>query len=319
MPVGWAAAPTVRNRRESGHIGRIGRGIASTTRRTRSSTMPRRSLLLVVLTAALVTAVPALAGDRAVAARPGEHGPVVRFGGAACRLVGVPKVAVPTASAVQVGGTCPGIRPGGVVISDIGLCTLNFVFRGSDGARYIGTAGHCILEGTGIAERAWARGKGPVAKDRNGRRFGEFSYAAFKDPKDFALIRIDDGVAASPEMCHFGGPVGLNATPTAAGGLLEHYGNGVGIGDYVPGRTSVALSLGDANQVTAIGAVVPGDSGSGVLDQSGRAVGVIVTTGISVGPPAYIGTVGITRLAPQLRRATDVTRVQYALQTAPRR
>jgi SAM-dependent MidA family methyltransferase len=43
----------------------------------------------------------------------------------------------------------------------------------------------------------------------NGNRIGEFAYAILQDPKDFALIRLDPGVAANPQMCHFGGPTGV--------------------------------------------------------------------------------------------------------------
>ena len=49
-------------------------------------------------------------------------------------------------AAAPVGATaCPGVRPGAIVDTDVGQCTLNFVFNGSDGRTYIGTAGHCIL------------------------------------------------------------------------------------------------------------------------------------------------------------------------------
>src|SRR5437867_10393823 len=61
------------------------------------------------------------------------------LGGVACTLIPVP------ASAPFGTGTCPGVRPGAIVRSDVGQCTLHFLFVGSDGSRYIGTAGHCIL------------------------------------------------------------------------------------------------------------------------------------------------------------------------------
>src|SRR4051812_47051786 len=105
------------------------------------------------------------------------------LGGAPCPLIDVP-------AAAPVGtGTCPGVRPGAIVNSDVGQCTLNFLFTGSDGQRYIGTAGHCILGespvGGDVGEQSWAAGTGPVATDADGNRIGEFAYAILQDPKDF--------------------------------------------------------------------------------------------------------------------------------------
>src|SRR6267378_8622222 len=53
-----------------------------------------------------------------------------------CTLIAVPAVAPPVGT-----GACPGVRPGAIVLTEIGQCTLNFLFRGSDGSRYVGTAG----------------------------------------------------------------------------------------------------------------------------------------------------------------------------------
>src|SRR6185295_11015593 len=106
-------------------------------------------------------------------------------GRSACSLIPVPAVGNPA----PVGsGPCPGVRPGGRVVTRIGDCTLNFLFLAPDGTRYIGTAGHCIgpgeeysfneadSTGNGHIERVWAKGRGPVAWDPARRRFGEFAY-----------------------------------------------------------------------------------------------------------------------------------------------
>src|SRR5712692_9935855 len=77
-------------------------------------------------------------------------------------LGGVPCTLIPVPASAPIGtGTCPGVRPGAVVRSDVvGLCTLNFFFLGSDGSSYVGTAGHCILVrdlfGGDVGERSWA-------------------------------------------------------------------------------------------------------------------------------------------------------------------
>ena len=241
------------------------------------------------------------------------------LGGVATRLIEVP-------AAAPVGvGTCPGVRPGAIVQSDTGQCTFNFVFSGTDGETYIGTAGHCILGespvGGDVGEESWAPGEGPEARDSNDQRIGEFVYAILQDPKDFALILLDPGVAANPQMCHFGGPTGVNAeTPTGLV-VLNHYGNGIAIGSVLPARTGVAIGMPDPDHVFAQAVALPGDSGSGIISSDGRAVGVIVTVGVhsgSIGTGGVdAGVVGITRLVPQVERASDVLGVGFTLETAP--
>ena len=252
-------------------------------------------------------------------------------------LRGVPCSLTPVAAAddpAPVGsGPCPGIRPGGRVLSTIADCTMNFLFRAADGTRYIGTAGHCSdagdeytfdNHGNARIEKVWARGTGPVAMDPTGRRFGEFAYVVRDDPKDFALIRIDPEVPASPEMCHFGAPNGFYSTDTTGAVSLRYYGNGQGISDVTPARSAVALGTPDPDHLYAVGLAVPGDSGAGVISADGLAVGVVVTTGYQVratAPPVSeegldVGTMGITRLGPQLARASEKLGVALGLVTA---
>jgi hypothetical protein len=215
-------------------------------------------------------------------------------------LGGVPCQLIPVPAASPIGpGACPGVRPGAIVESDVGQCTFNFLFQGSDGSRYIGTAGHCILGddplGGDAGEQSWAPGTGPVARG-DGNRIGEFAYAILQDPN----VNSDQG--ADPVVPH-------------------HFGQGVGVGTVLPARSALAIGMPDPDHVYAQGAVVPGDSGSGIVSDDGRAVGVIVTTGIhsnSIGTDGVdAGTMGVTRLAPQVARAQHVTGVTYTLQTAP--
>ena len=267
---------------------------------------------------ALIVAVIASAG--LIAAAPASAGEANwTLGGKACELIPVP-AAAPAGT-----GTCPGVRPGAVVNSDAGQCTFNFLFTASDGSRYMGTAGHCILGespiGGDVGERSWAPGTGPVASDADGNRIGEFSYAILQDPKDFALIRLDPGVNASPQMCHFGGPTGTNDDRTSSATVLNHFGNGIGVGSVLPARSALAIGMPNPDHVYAQGTVVPGDSGSGIISSDGRAVGVIVTTGLhsnSIGTSGVdAGTMGVTRLTPQVNRAEQVLGTQLDLQTAP--
>jgi len=274
--------------------------------------------------AALVVSIAAVG---AVSASPAQAG--LLGGGSGSKsnwtLDGQPCKLIPVPTAAPVGtGPCPGVRPGAIVQSDAGQCTFNFRFNGSDGRRYIGTAGHCILGespvGGDVGEESWAPGQGPLARDSEGNRIGEFAYAILEDPKDFALIRLDDGVEASSQMCHFGGPNGTNADQPSSPTVLNHFGNGLGVGSVLPARSALAVGMPDPDHVFAQGVAVPGDSGSGVISDDGRAVGVLVTVGVhsgSIGTGGVdAGVVGITRIAPQEARAEQVLGTTLNLQTA---
>jgi hypothetical protein len=272
--------------------------------------------------------VGAIAAVGAISASPAQAG-LLGGGGSGSKanwtLDGKPCKLIPVPAAAPVGtGPCPGVRPGAIVQSDAGQCTFNFRFNGSDGRRYIGTAGHCILGespiGGDVGEESWAPGQGPVARDAEGNRIGEFAYAILEDPKDFALIRLDDGVEASSQMCHFGGPNGTNTDQPSTPTVLNHFGNGLGVGSVLPARSALALGMPDPDHVFANGVAVPGDSGSGVISDDGRAVGVLVTVGVHTGSIGTggidAGAVGITRIPPQEARAEQVLGTTLNLQTA---
>jgi hypothetical protein len=278
----------------------------------------RRSVLMPVigLLAATVMPLGASAGSgTAASATP------FTLGGAKCSLIEVPAAD----SQLPVGvGTCPGVRPGGELRTEIGQCTFNFLFVTPEGERYIGTAGHCILGEGPIADRAgeklWPKGQGPAAKDPEGKRIGEFAYAVLSDPKDFALIRIDDGVEASPEMCNYGGPNGINDDISGDPTVLRYFGNGIAIGSALPARSAVAMGLPNADHVYAAGVALPGDSGSAVISEDGRAVGVLVTVGVhgfGIDDSGGIdfGTVGITRIVPQMTRGAQALGIQLSMVT----
>jgi hypothetical protein len=219
-----------------------------------------------------------------------------------------------------------GVHPGAILNSDVGQCTDNFLFDGSDGSRYIGSAGHCVLPapdvgGANVGEKTWAPGSGPIARDSNGNRIGEWAYAILQDPKDFSLIRLDPSVPATPQMPNYGGPTGSFDDISSNTVLLQYFGEGVLVSNIAPARNAVAFGTPDPDHVYAQGVVVPGDSGSAIEASDGRAVGVIVTTGAHVGSVGGsgidAGLIGITRLPPQLARASQVLGIRLTLRTAP--
>jgi hypothetical protein len=219
-----------------------------------------------------------------------------------------------------------GVHPGAILNSDVGQCTDNFLFDGSDGNRYIGSAGHCVLSApdvgsANIGEKTWAPGSGPIARDSSGNRIGEWAYAILQSPKDFSLIRLDPSVLATPQMPTYGGPTGIFDDISSNTVLLQYYGEGVLVSDIAPARSAVAFGTPDPDHVYAQGVVVPGDSGSAIETSDGRAVGVIVTTGAHAGSVGGSGVdaglIGITRLSPQLARASQVLGIRLTMRTAP--
>lgn len=297
-------------------------------------TRTRLALSLLIAVAILAVATPARAGLLGSVLGPvagpgaGAEGADWTLGGRPCSLIEVP-------SAGPLGvSSCPGVRPGSIVQTDTGTCSLNFMFTDPSGDRFMGTAGHCLLAtsplggGGNVGEVTFAEGEGPEARDSRGDRIGEFAYAVLQDPKDFALIRLDDGVEASPQVCTFGGPTGINDTQP---GLLEpttltSFGNPLGLGTGITAKTFVALGMPSSDHVFATGLVLPGDSGGPVLDSAGRAIGVVVTTGLH--PPSDLssllaldgldaGLVGITRITPQIERAGQALGTQFEIVTAP--
>jgi hypothetical protein len=243
---------------------------------------------------------------------------VAAFAAIACALV-------PTSA---VAASADGVHPGAILNSDIGQCTDNFLFDGSDGSRYIGSAGHCVLPAPDIGsanagEKTWAPGSGPIARDSNGSRIGEWAYGILSGASDFSLIRLDPSVPATPQMPTYGGPTGTFNDISSNTVLLQYFGEGVLVSNIAPARIAVAFGTPDPDHVYAQGVVVPGDSGSAIETADGRAVGVIVTTGAHVGPTVGggsgvdAGLIGITRLPPQLARASQVLGMRLALRTAP--
>ncbi|MGH2710490.1 MAG: hypothetical protein ACRDH9_04700 [Actinomycetota bacterium] len=217
------------------------------------------------------------------------------------------------------------MRPGGPVWTERGLldepCTLNFLFKGyrydEEGRRvevgsFMGTAGHCILaEG----EEVWEAGEGPPAWDAEERQLGRFVYSVNVGDADFGLIRLDEGVDASPQMCEFGGPTGINTQQTSDPEIVRYSGQGIGIRDVASGRQALARQMSDPYVVYALGAAVNGDSGSPAIDEEGKAIGVVVAIGAQTNPPE--ASVRITRLGPQITRAAELLEMEFDLQTAP--
>lgn len=160
--------------------------------------------------------------------------------------------------------------------------------------------------------KVWRVGAGPTVRSDAGRLVGRAAYAINDAERDFALIRLDRGVQANPQMCHFGGPTDLDDSHPDEPVMLEHYGQGGVVSDIAPGRTAVATDMRNEDVVIAAGVANFGDSGSGVTLE-GRALGVLVAMVLP-----EVGNMYITRLIPQLAEAEEAIGTRLTLMTAPR-
>jgi hypothetical protein len=176
-------------------------------------------------------------------------------------------------------GTCM-VSPNG--------CTMNFVF--TDGtSSYIGTAGHCVAGGRTVIAQIGTRvdptdtvfvtlaAIGRVVKSMNSG-IG----------KDFALVKIDPGYKVVPGITGGLGPTGVFCGDPV-GQPVMHYGHGyiffveqgyAKFGEVIPDLT-VLLKFSSPNGFNWVGYGLPGDSGSGVMNDAGLAVGDL-THGVSV-------------------------------------
>ena len=209
---------------------------------------------------------------------------------------------------------CPGVRPGAAVISELMNCTLNFVVIGRNAElkitrHFIGTAGHCILEQDGT--KKWAGGAGPIARDSTGNEIGRFVYARRTTTQDFALIELASGVTANPQMCHFGGPMGIDSGQRNEYTPVGYYGQGFIYQSSAPARTGLMRSLTDPDQLYFDGPSSLGDSGAGVIGPDARALGIIVSLTATVS-----GTVRLDRLRPLLDSAGNSLNLTMSVVTA---
>src|SRR5436305_15174614 len=223
-----------------------------------------------------------------------------RLGFAAATVIALAAISgAPSATAATNGN-----HPGDQTYTNGGQCTANFVF--SDGANtYIGQAAHCSSTGTNtdtngcqtqslplgtpvtilganhpgtLAYNSWIAMQAARETDANACAYN-----------DLALVKIDpaDAALVSPNIPHWGGPVGLNTTGTASGDSVYAYGNSIlrlGVTALSP---KVGISNGDngggwTHTVTTVTPGIPGDSGSAFLDANGNALGDLSTIGIGV-------------------------------------
>jgi hypothetical protein len=185
------------------------------------------------------------------------------------------------------GVSATAVAAGTCMVSPHG-CTMNFVF--TDGtSKYIGTAGHCVAGGRTVIAQVGVRVDptdtvfvtlakiGSVAKSWNSG-IG----------KDFAIVKIDPAFKVVSGVAGALGPTGVLCLDPI-GQPIMHYGHGyiffveqgyAKFGEVIPDLTLV-FKFTTPNGFNWVGYGLPGDSGSGVMNDAGLAVGDL-THGIGV-------------------------------------
>jgi hypothetical protein len=213
-------------------------------------------------------------------------------------------------------GTAP-VHPG--VQTDTGgaQCTANFIY--TDGTNvFIGQAAHCSGTGSSTDTNGCTSQSLPVGTKvtvDGASQPGTMVYNSWitmqqkgeTDPdtcqyNDLALVQLDpaDAGNVNPSVPYWGGPTGLGGA-TAQGDKVYSYGNSslrAGITTLSPKEgLSLGTDSGGWNHTVYTATPgIPGDSGSGFLDKSGNAFGVLST--VAIAPLA--GSNGVGDLAQEL-------------------
>jgi len=198
------------------------------------------------------------------------------------------------------------------------LCTVNFLWRGIDGHRYMGTAGHCAL-GSRVGERV---------ESRDGRAVGRLAYVIYdagrRGGEDFALVRLDPKVQASPQVRHWGGPSTSYRAMSDRPQTLLMFGQAIGISAVAPARELQASAVTHPKRIRFVGPASFSDSGAPVITEAGEAAGWVTTLSDGAVPvdtgasgAVELGTSYLIRIGPMVDLAERALRTQLVLQTAP--
>jgi hypothetical protein len=217
-------------------------------------------------------------------------------------VLGIAAVSVlaiaPSAASAWAPASTATIHPGVQVFTNGAQCTSNFVFQ--DGSNvYLGQAAHCSGTGSNTDTDGCTSGSLPLGTpvDVTGaskpgtlvynswllmqsRHEADANTCAFND---LALIKLDpaDVANVNPSVPGFGGPTGVGSWG-GAGSTVYTYGNSElrgGVAALSPKQGLVVQNTGGgwSHDVYTLTPGIPGDSGSGFLNASGGAIGILST------------------------------------------
>jgi hypothetical protein len=239
------------------------------------------------------------------------------------------------ASAWAPASTAP-VHPGVQTFTQGAQCTSNFVFQ-EGSTVYLGQAAHCSGTGGQTETDGCTSGSLPLGTPvevSGAGKPGTLAYNSWlamqasgeKDPdtcayNDLALIRLDpaDVGSVNPSVPGFGGPTGLG-TVGDLGSTVYSYGNSElrgGITKLSPKQGIVIQNEGGgwSHNVATLTPGVPGDSGSGFMNEDGQAFGVLST--LQIAPLAGSNGVGDLERELAYARAHGFPQLQLVPGTQP--
>lgn len=212
----------------------------------------------------------------------------------------------PAASAAPSGPIHPGVQ----TFTGGGQCTANFIFKDGSGT-YIGQAAHCSATGAATETNGCTSGSLPIGTPvtvTGASQPGTMVYNSWLTMQDvgetdagacayndLALVKLDpaDVGKVDPTVPGFGGPTGVG--DAAAGATVFSYGNsslrqGITLLSPKQGLVVQLAGGGWSRTVYTVTPGIPGDSGSGFMNASGQAIGVLST--LALAPLALSNGVG---------------------------
>jgi hypothetical protein len=226
----------------------------------------------------------------------------------------------PSAASAWAPAASATVHPGVQTYTEGGQCTANFVFEDASGV-YLGQAAHCSGTGGQTETDGCSSGSLPLGTPvevKGASKPATLVYNSWltmqakgeTDPdtcafNDLALVKLDpaDVGKVNPSVPGFGGPTGLG-TVGDLGSTVYSYGNSSlrgGITKLSPKQGIVIQNEGNgwSHIVSTLTPGVPGDSGSGFMNGTGEAIGVLST--LQIAPLA--GTNGVGDLGRELAYA----------------
>ena len=222
------------------------------------------------------------------------------------------------------------VHPGVQVFTEGAQCTSNFVFQDSGGV-YLGQAAHCSGAGGQTETNGCTSASLPLGTPvevTGASRPGTLVYNSWLAMRargetnadacaynDLALIKLDpaDVGRVNPSIPGFGGPTGIGSAGDS-GSTVYSYGNSElrgGITKLSPKQGLVLQNEGNGwgHVVVTLTPGIPGDSGSGFLNSSGSAIGILST--LQLAPlPATNGVGDLTKELSYMRANSSFGGVQ---------